>query len=65
MANVHVKLRRRAADARDDPATCVVVVNDTVKDILIVRVDARVLAVKISWLSVGEVIVRVRSREAQ
>lgn len=66
MANVHVKLRRWTSNARDNPTACVIVVDDAVKHILvIVGVDVAMLSVEMPWLTVGEVIVGMRSGKAK
>lgn len=63
MADVHVKLRRWASNARNDPASRVIVIDDAVKHVLIVVVV--VLGVEVSRLTISEMIVGMRTREAQ
>lgn len=65
MANVHMKLRGWTANARHDPTAGVVVVDDTVEDILIVIRIQVVLVVEMPRLTVGEVIVGMRARKTQ
>lgn len=60
-----MKLRRWTANARHDPTAGVVVVDDTVEDILIVIRIQVVLVVEMPRLTVGEVIVGMRARETQ
>lgn len=61
MANVHMKLRWRTPNARDDAAASIKIVDDAIEHVLVVvRVD-RVSVVKVSRLAVSEVIVRMRS----
>lgn len=67
MANVHMKLGRRASNARNNSTTSVVVVDYTIEYILIVvGIDTvAMFAVKMPWLAVGEMIVGMSSRKAQ
>lgn len=65
MANVHMKLRGRAAYARDNPTAGVVIIDDTVKHVLIVVGVYAVLVIEMARLAVSEVIIRMRSGEAQ
>jgi hypothetical protein len=64
MADAHVELTWWTSNAGNDSPAGVVVVDHAVEDILIVvRID--VIIVEVSWLSIGEVIVWMGSREAQ
>lgn len=67
MAKVHMKLRRRAPNARHNPTAGVVIVYDAVKDILVVAigVDVAVFGVEVSRLTVGKVIVGMGAGEAK
>lgn len=67
MANVHMKLSWRTSNAGNNPTTSVVVVYNTVKNILIVVgiYAVAVLVIKMSWLTVGEVIIGMSARKAQ
>lgn len=64
MTNVHVKLRWRTTDARDNATPGVEIIDNTVEYILIVRVNV-VLAIKVSWLAVCEVIVGMSASEPE
>lgn len=67
MTNVHAELRGRAADAGDNAAARVVVVDHPVEDVLIVvRVDAgSVVGIKVPRLAICEMVVGVRTGEAK
>lgn len=60
-----MKLRGWTANARHDPTAGVVVVDDTVEDILIVIRIQVVLVIEMPRLTVGEVIVGMRAGETQ
>lgn len=60
-----MKLWGRTANAWNNPTARVVVVDDAVKHILIIGVNVAVFWVKISWLTVGKVIIGMRSRKSE
>lgn len=67
MTNVHAELRGWAANAGDDAATRVVVVDHPVEDVLIVvRVDAgSVVGVEVPRLAICEMVVGMGTGEAK
>lgn len=56
MTNVHVELRWRTSNARHDSTASVEIIDDTVKNILVVGVYV-VIAIKVPRLSIGKMII--------